>query len=242
MKSFTILAAAAASFLAPLHVAANADEAIEAVRAELMKTFPDAKSGDISPSPIPGLYEMKLGPEVVYVSADGRYLLKGDIVSVKGDHNITEARRSAARLAAIEGVGEEKMIIFQPKQVKHTITVFTDVDCGYCRKLHRQINDYLAQGIRVRYLFFPRSGPNTESWFKAEKVWCSADRNSALTKAKLGEVPQAAQCTPNPVQQHYKLGRQFGIEGTPAIILDTGELVPGYASPAELTNYLAAKS
>jgi thiol:disulfide interchange protein DsbC len=221
---------------------ARGDEAVDAVRAELLKTFPDAKAGDISPSPIPGLYEMRLGPQIVYVSADGHYLVKGDIVSVKDDHNLTETRRSAARLAAVNGVGEDRMIVFQPKQVKHTITVFTDVDCGYCRKLHRQINDYLAQGIRVRYMFFPRSGPNTDSWFKAEKVWCSADRNAALTRAKLGEVLQTVQCTPNPVQQHYSLGREFGIEGTPAIILDNGELVPGYASPAELSSYLNRKT
>jgi thiol:disulfide interchange protein DsbC len=241
MKAITA-SVAAFSLMALLPLTAHAEEATEALRAQLMKTYPDAKSGDISASPIPGLYEMRLGPEIVYVSADGQYLLKGDLISVKDDRNLTEARRSAARLAAINSVGEDRMIIFQPKQVKHTITVFTDVDCGYCRKLHRQINDYLAQGIRVRYMFFPRSGPNTESWYKAEKVWCSADRNSALTRAKLGEALQVAQCTPNPVQQHYSLGLKFGIVGTPAIILDNGELVPGYASPTELSTYLDRKS
>lgn len=236
------IVSAVAILLGLLQVNARADDPIDAVRAELLKTYPDAKAGDISASPIPGLYEMRLGPQVFYTSADGHYIVRGDIISVKDDLNITEQRRSGARLAAINGVGEDKMIIFQPAQVKHTITVFTDVDCGYCRKLHRQINDYLAEGIRVRYLFFPRSGPNTESWFKAEKVWCSPDRNAALTRAKMGEIPQTAQCNPNPVQQHYRLGRQFGIEGTPAIILDNGELIPGYASPTELANYLNGKS
>ncbi len=133
------------------------------------------------------------------------------------------------------------MIIFSPKQVKHTIDVFTDVDCGYCRKLHRQIDKYLAQGIRVRYLFFPRSGPNTESWTKAEQVWCSEDRNAALTRSKLGEVLTTKVCNPTPVQEHYSLGLKFGVQGTPAIITDTGELLPGYMDPGELADYLDGK-
>jgi thiol:disulfide interchange protein DsbC len=157
---------------------------------------------------------------------------------VKSDTNVSEERRASARLAAIEDIGESRMIIFSPKQVKHTINVFTDVDCGYCRKLHRQIDDYLAQGIRVRYLFFPRSGPNTESWTKAEQVWCSPDRAAALTRSKRGEVLTAKPCSPTPVQQHYSLGLAFGVTGTPAIITDTGEMLPGYVPPGELASYL----
>lgn len=225
--------------LAVSGIARAGDEGTDAIRAQLAKVYPDAGKGDINASPVPGLFELRLGPQIVYVSADGRYLIRGDIFDTKDNRNITDARRDAARLAAVNSVGEDRMVIFNPKQVKHTITVFTDVDCGYCRKLHRQVADYLAQGIRIRYMFFPRSGPNTDSWFKAEKVWCSADRNDALTRAKLGEVLTAKQCTPNPVQQHYSLGKQFGIEGTPAIVLESGELVPGYLSPRELANYLS---
>ena len=135
-------------------------------------------------------------------------------------------------------MGEQNMIIFPAKNPRHTITVFTDVDCTYCRKLHRDIDKYLAEGIRVRYLFFPRSGPNTDGWSKAEKVWCSADRNDALTRAKRGEVIEAKPCSPTPVEQTYTLGINFGVTGTPAIITDTGELLPGYVPPAELAKYL----
>ena len=225
--------------LAVAGVARAGDEVTDAIRTQLAKVYPDAGKGDIMASPVPGLFELRLGPQIVYVSADGRFLIRGDVFDTKDNRNITDARRGAARLAAVNSVGEDRMVIFNPKQVKHTITVFTDVDCGYCRKLHRQVAEYLAQGIRIRYMFFPRSGPNTDSWFKAEKVWCSADRNDALTRAKLGEVLTAKQCTPNPVQQHYSLGRQFGIEGTPAIVLESGELVPGYLSPRELTAYFS---
>ncbi len=215
-----------------------AEGEVEAIQKQLATTYPDIRADQLGPSPIPGLFELRIGPQVAYVSADGRYLVRGDIIEVISDENVTETRRSAARLAALSDVGEGKMIIFSPKQVKHTINVFTDVDCGYCRKLHREIDQYLTQGIRVRYLFFPRSGPNTEGWTKAEKVWCSADRNAALTKSKLGEVLGAKVCAPTPVQQHYSLGLAFGVQGTPAIITDTGVLVPGYVPAGELAKYL----
>jgi len=210
----------------------------DVIASQLQKSFPEVRAEQISPSPVPGLYELRVGPQIAYVSADGRYLVRGDIIELMSDTNLSEERRAAARLAAIDDIGEARMIIFSPRQVKHTISVFTDVDCGYCRKLHREIGEYMARGIRVRYLFFPRSGPNTESWAKAEKVWCSADRADALTRAKRGEVVSAKACRPTPVQEHYSLGLSFGVTGTPAIVTDTGELVPGYVPAAELGAYL----
>ncbi len=210
----------------------------EAIQQRLAETYPEVRSEQITPSPIPGLFELRMGPQVAYVSADGRFLVRGDIIEVKTDSNLTEVRRSSARLSAIEDVGEANMIVFAPKQVKHTINVFTDIDCGYCRKLHKEMDQYLAEGIRVRYLFFPRSGPNTDSWTKAETVWCSADRNTALTRSKRGEVITAKACNPTPVQRHYSLGLEFGVQGTPAIITDTGELLPGYVPAGELAGYL----
>jgi len=211
---------------------------IEQIQKQLAQTYPDVRADQITPSPIPGLFELRIGPQVAYVSADGRYLLRGDIIEVATNDNVTEARRSTARLSALNAVGEANMVIFSPKQVKHTINVFTDLDCGYCRKLHREIDQYLSHGIRVRYLFFPRSGPNTESWTKAEQVWCSKDRNGALTRSKRGEVLTTKLCSPTPVQSHYALGLQFGVQGTPAIITDTGELLPGYVPAGELVEYL----
>jgi thiol:disulfide interchange protein DsbC len=217
---------------------ASASEETELIRKRLAETFPEVRSEQISPSPIPGLFELRVGAQIAYVSADGRFLVRGDIVETGTERNLTEVRRGAARLAAMDEVGEQRMIVFSPKQVKHTITVFTDIDCGYCRKLHREIDQYLALGIRVRYLFFPRSGPNTESWTKAETVWCSADRNMAMTQSKRGEVLKSIACGAAPVEQHYSLGLSFGLQGTPAIITDSGELLPGYVPAAELARHL----
>jgi thiol:disulfide interchange protein DsbC len=211
---------------------------IETIQKQLAKTYPDVRTDQISPTPIAGLFELRIGPQVAYVSADGRFMVRGDIIEVKTDTNLTEARRGAARLSAIDDIGEAKMIVFSPKQVKHTINVFTDIDCGYCRRLHKEMDQYLARGIRVRYLFFPRSGPNTDSWAKADTVWCSADRNEAMTRSKRGEVVTAKACSPTPVEQHYSLGLTFGVQGTPAIVTDTGELLPGYVPAGELAAYL----
>lgn len=227
-----------AFLLVAVSTAAAGAGASDAVVRQLQQVFPEVQAEQVSLSPVPGLYELRVGPQIAYVSADGRYLLRGDIIELQTDTNVSERRRASARLEAIDDIGDGRMIVFTPKQVKHTINVFTDVDCGYCRKLHREIGQYMARGIRVRYLFFPRSGPNSEGWSKAEKVWCSADRRDALTRSKLGEVLPVKACSPTPVQEHFSLGISFGVTGTPAIITDAGELIPGYVPAAELDDYL----
>ena len=122
------------------------------------------------------------------------------------------------------------MLIFGKQGSPYTITVFTDIDCGYCRKMHSQIADYNRLGIRVRYLFYPRGGPGSDAWKTAEAVWCSADRRDALTRAKQGEEIKAGSCS-TPVAREYKLGQALGIRGTPGIFTHTGEYLPGYLPP-----------
>jgi thiol:disulfide interchange protein DsbC len=141
------------------------------------------------------------------------------------------------RSKLIGAIPESEMLVFGPRDPKYTVTVFTDVDCAYCRQLHSQIAEYNQLGIRVRYLFFPRTGPNTPSWTKAEQVWCSSNRNEALTLAKRG-APLTAKVCPNPVAKHYALGQDFALQGTPAIVLGDGELISGYETPVELAKYL----
>jgi thiol:disulfide interchange protein DsbC len=166
---------------------------------KILKVIPELSRNAISPSPIPGLYQIMMGGEISYVSADGRYLVQGDVYDLEEERNLTEVQRETARQSAIDKIGENRMIVFSPDKVEHSITVFTDIDCGYCRKLHRQIDGYNQLGIEVRYLFFPRSGPDTDSWFKAESVWCADDRNSALTQAKSGATIDSDDCSSTPV-------------------------------------------
>jgi thiol:disulfide interchange protein DsbC len=202
-------------------------------------SIPGVKKEDIRPTPVAGVFEVRRGADIVYMSGDGQYVFTGDLYNVPSHNNLTEAHRRVLREKLIDSIPESQMVIFSPPQPKYTVTVFTDVDCAYCRELHRQIAEYNRLGVRVRYIFYPRTGPNTESWHKAEQVWCSADRKSALTRAKLGEPLTAKACGPNPVQREYELGRAMGLEGTPGIIASNGAMVGGYLPPQALVDELA---
>ena len=227
---------AAASTSAPA-VATAADP-----RVAIAAKFPGVKAEDLHPTPIAGIYELMRGADAAYVTADGRYAIVGDLYVTGSNEDLTEARRRDVRLKLLAGIPESHMVIFGPTDAKHTITVFTDVDCAYCRRLHSQIAEYNRLGIRVRYVSYPRTGPNTESWTKAEQVWCADDRGSALTKAKLGQALTGKVCPNNPVAEEYALGEQFGLQGTPAIILGDGQMIPGYMSPSELAQQLKTVS
>lgn len=196
------------------------------------------KPEDLHATPIPGVYELLRGGDAAYVSTDGRYAIIGDMYETGTDHDLTENRRRDLRLKMLAAIPETQMVVFGPDDPKHTITVFTDMDCAYCRKLHSQISDYNKLGIRVRYIAYPRTGPNTSSWFKAEQVWCSSDRKAALTEAKLGRTLPDKICADNPVAKEYELGQQFNLQGTPTIILGNGEMVGGYLAPADLVSEL----
>ena len=207
-------------------------------RAALAARIPGVHAEDLRPSPIAGVYELTQGADIAYVSSDGKYAINGDLIDLAKNDNLTESRRRDSRAKMIGAIPEAEMLVFGPRDPKYTVTVFTDVDCAYCRQLHSQIADYNRLGIKVRYLFYPRTGPNTESWTKAEQVWCSSNRNEALTLAKRGAVLQVKACPNTPVARHYALGRDFGLQGTPAIVLASGELIGGYMPPAELAQHL----
>jgi thiol:disulfide interchange protein DsbC len=197
-----------------------------------------ARPDELRPTPISGVYELTRGSDIAYITADGKYAFTGDLVELNGNNNLTEQHRRELRLKAIAAFPESEMLVFGPKEPKYTVTVFTDVDCPYCRKLHSQIAEYNRLGVRVRYLLYPRTGPNTSSWTKAEQVWCSGDRNDALTRAKLGQELKTKPCANNPVARSYALGKDFALEGTPAIIMPDGEMVPGYLPPEALLEQL----
>lgn len=207
-------------------------------RAAIVEKIDGLKLEDVRKTPIDGIYEITRGAEISYSSADGRYVILGDMIDIDTDANISETRRRTIRTRIIDTVPESEMLVFSPKDPKYTVTVFTDIDCGYCRRLHSQMAEYNQQGIRVRYLFYPRSGPGTESWHKAEAVWCSSNRNEALTRAKKGEDIKAPKCPADVVARDWELGHKLALEGTPAILLPNGEMLPGYLPPAQLARVL----
>jgi thiol:disulfide interchange protein DsbC len=219
---------------APAAPTATAPDPRIAIAAKMAGVKPE----DLHATPVPGVYELLRAGDAAYVSADGKYAIIGDLYETGSNNDLTEVRRRDLRLKLLAAIPETQMVVFGPQNPKHTITVFTDMDCAYCRKLHSQITDYNKLGIKVRYIAYPRTGPNTSSWTKAEQVWCSADRKTALTEAKLGKTLQTKVCQGNPVAKEYELGQTFNLQGTPTIILGNGEMVGGYLPPTDLAEEL----
>jgi len=218
-------------------VAAEEDGPEARLTALLSQIFPGQTPDVVRPAPLPGMYEAIFGPAVLYLSPDGRYLLEGDLIDLREQVNLTEQVRAEGRRKVVASIPEESMIIFRAENPRYTVTVFTDVDCPYCRRMHQQMADYLAAGITIRYLAYPRSGLNTPSYHKAVSVWCAEDRQAALTRAKAGEMPEPRTCD-NPVSQHMALGNQIRITGTPTLILEDGRVLPGYVPPRQLLKVL----
>jgi len=227
---------AAAETAAPAK-AVDQKSADATIRAAIAKKFPDMKIDEVRPSPMKDIYEVIMGGDVTYISGDGRYLIAGDMYEVDSRTNLTENGRQKSRIQALAKLDEKDMIVFKPAKVRHTITVFTDVECGYCRKLHSEIAQLNDRGVQVRYLAYPRAGPGTDDWAKMEAVWCSTDRMKAITEAKAGKAVKAAQCS-TPIAKQYKLGEQLGVRGTPAIFTDTGEYIGGYLAPDQMVSKL----
>jgi thiol:disulfide interchange protein DsbC len=232
------LAAAGFLILAASASAAEQDDELEAVRETVSGMFEEINPEHIQPSPIDGWYTIQKGPVVAYISADGRYLLQGDLIDLDAGVNLSEASRNGTRRDLIAAVTDDQVIKFSPADVKHSVTVFTDVDCTYCRRLHSQIDEYLAHGIEVRYLLYPRNGPASKSWNTSEDVYCASDRNKALTAAKLDQEFQTVACDTSVIQDTYVLGQDIGLSGTPAIVLEDGTLIGGYLPPDALSERL----
>ena len=227
-------------FVAQSVIAASTE--IETVKASL-KGLIKAEPDSVQLTPVEGLYEVTYGSKIVYMTKDGNFLIEGDVYDIKKGVNLTENVRQVGRKKVIDSLDPEHEIIFSPKGGKadYVITAFTDIDCGYCRKLHKEIKQYNDLGIEVRYVAFPRSGPKTESYYKAVAVWCAKDRNKAMTFAKGGakleqlqnleQVANARECE-DAVNQHLSKAREIGISGTPTLFMESGQIIPGYV-PAE---------
>jgi thiol:disulfide interchange protein DsbC len=228
-----------------LGLRAAADDAPVLTKDELVRRHPELRSEDVFDGPIDTLYEVRVGGGISYVTTDGRYLVRGPIIDLTSRENLTEQRLSEHRAELIGAVDPRTEIVFTPDNgvVRHRITVFTDIDCGYCRQLHRDIAGYNALGIEVRYLSYPRTGPDTPSWTKAEHVWCAADRNAALTEAKRGaETSATPGCSTTNVADHYELGRRLGFKGTPGVYAADGTELGGYVPPAALLEMLESRA
>jgi thiol:disulfide interchange protein DsbC len=213
---------------------------LQKVRDTVTERFTEIKPGEIFKSPIPGWYTIRKGAIVAYISADGRYLLQGDVIDLAHNTNLSEQSRNDAREQMMAAVPNDQLIVFSPEHVEHTVSVFTDIDCTFCRRLHSQIDEYMAEGIEIRYFLYPRNGPKSPSWAKAENVWCADNRNEALTLAKLDKEYPTRTCDASIVSTHYSIGQDVGLTGTPAIVLDNGTLFSGYMPAPQLKQAIVA--
>lgn len=214
----------------------SADEPGKLLLERLRRVRPDIPINSVVPSEAPGIYALELdGGTVLYGTADGKFMFAGDLYSI-GDTelvNLAEGKRETARATLIAEVAVDDAWVFKPVgTTKAVVNVFTDVDCGYCRKLHAEVPRLNELGIEVRYLAYPRAGIGSESYNTIVSAWCADDRGVALTRAKSGKSIAAKTCV-NPVAEQFQLGQDVGVTGTPAIVTSTGRLLPGYM-PADI--------
>ena len=173
----------------------------------------------------------------MYVTADGRYFVHGDLYDSQSRRNLTEASRREERLGVVDASAPDTFIVFAPREAKQEVTVFTDVDCPCCAKFHLEVPELNELGVRVRYAAWPRTPPGTQSYARSVSVWCARDQHQAMTDAKAGREIEPATCE-NPIQEHFEAGQRVGVRGTPTIVTETGELIGGYVPYRELVERL----
>ncbi|MEO5566738.1 MAG: DsbC family protein [Luteimonas sp.] len=218
--------AIAAAAVAPGTAAARARDA-------LLSIDPKMPVEGITDAPLPGFQQAIVGGQVIYISNDGKYLLQGTLYDVANRLDLGVAAMAAVRVKLLRSIPVSDRIVFAPANPKYTVTVFTDVECGYCRKMHGEIGEYNAQGIAIQYVAFPRMGLASEDFRKMESVWCATDRKQALTDAKNDRPVATRKCT-NPVAMQYTLGQRMGLNGTPMVLTADGTQLGGYVPPAQM--------
>lgn len=232
------------TFLAAFACAASADDDATKIASEaLHKVAPNAKVQSVAPAPMAGFYAVVADGHPIYVSTDGKYLMHGELIDLGKHQNVSDAAWSRFRKDALAKVPASQRIVFAPEHPKYTVTVFTDVNCGFCRALHEHVAAFNKAGIAVEYLAWPREGVTTtagrptQTYSEMVSVWCASDRKAAFTAAKQGQAPKATSCT-NPVKDEFELGVKLGVSGTPTIIGPDGSTLGGYVTPEQLLQAL----
>ncbi len=225
--------AAAQDAVAVAGPAVEPGSADERVRDAIRKLNSRVRIDHIGAAPIPGFREAIVGGQTLYVSDDGQYMLQGSLYDMQAKRDLSEASLAKLRRELLKTIPVKDRIVFAPADPKYTVAVFTDVECGFCRKLHSQIADYNREGIAVQYLAFPRMGLGSPDFQKMVNVWCASDRKQALTDAKNGRNVPTRNCT-NPVTMEYDVGQRIGLAGTPLIVAADGTAMPGYMPPKDL--------
>jgi len=218
-------------------LSASADE-LGDLRENIEALLPGVPVSSVSETPVDGLYELIAGGQLYYVNKTGEYLLDGNLIQLNNRHNLTEARLGKLHFGMFAEIGEENMLIYEPPtKSNRSLTIFTDISCGFCRRLHAEIDTLMEEGVRVRYLLFPRAGLGSQGHKDLESVWCADDPQAAMTRAKAGGRIDAKSCD-NPIESHVALAERVGLRGTPLMYLDSGERIPGYREATIIANMI----
>ena len=236
MKSLTI-SLGAVLLLIGMGTASATD--FEAIEARLASLVPDMDQVVINETPLPGVMQVQIGGDIVYMSEDGRYLMQGRLIDMETQADLTDAAKAVLRKEQLQNLDRQELVTFGQNDAEFEVLVFTDPDCGYCRRLHQQMDEYEAAGITVHYLAFPRAGVGSQTYDKLVSVWCAEDRQGAMDVAKAGRTPTPATCD-NPVTTQYQMGQSLGVTGTPSIMTFDGDIIPGYVPPDRLRERLEA--
>lgn len=218
--------------------AAVSEQVVNTITQRLQQARPDFEVVSVKPSAAAGLFEVQLsGGPVIYSTADGAYFVLGDLFQVEpgGLANLSELQRDKARLDLMATIDREDLIVFAAQGTpRGAVWAFTDVDCGYCQKLHQEVPELNRLGVEVRYVAYPRAGVGSDAYRKMASAWCADDRQDALTKLKNRQPIPDNVCSDNPIADQFMLGQQAGVRGTPAMVLEDGTMIPGYMPAAEL--------
>jgi thiol:disulfide interchange protein DsbC len=224
-----------------LSVTAWSGEDLTKLKAQFERDIEGLQIEQIKSAPLPGLYEVLTGGQVLYISKDGRYIFQGQLYDRVEGLNLTEQAKSVVNKKLLARFDDSKTVVFSPKNPKYTVTVFTDTSCGYCRKLHQEVPELNKMGVKVRYMLFPRFGIDSPDGKILQSVWCASNQQDAMNIAKSGgQVPEKT-CA-NPIAEHIELGRQLGLQGTPLMVTPAGTVIPGYLEPAQLVARLQQDS
>jgi thiol:disulfide interchange protein DsbC len=228
--------------LIPLLLAALAISpalATEAIESRMAEVVPTLSPDSIDATGMPGIYEVRFGTDIFYVSEDGRYLIQGSLIDLESRQNLTEEARRSVRKEIFAEIPDAELTVYVPeREVRHVINVFTDPNCPFCRQLHEEMPAYLEAGVKVRYFMYPVLGRESPAIMR--DVWCAESRTDAMDRAKAGRPVPSADC-PTPADQHLALGRELGITGTPATITGGGQLISGYRPAIEVIQALNAE-
>ena len=218
---------------------AVADET--AIRKSIAERLPDfPKIDEVSKTPIPGIYELRIGTEVLYTDEQGNHLIEGSLIDTKTRANLTEARVSKLTAIDFSKLPLKDAIVWKQGTGARKLVVFADPNCGYCKKFERYLQQ--VKDVTVYTFLYPILGGDSSD--KSRNVWCAKDATKVWRDWMIEGTPipaSAGPCDASVLQRNVALGRKYRITGTPGLVFEDGTHKPG-AVPAAVVEQLLAAS